>query len=303
MTVLAREQSDTSALEAQGVRILTGDLADLESLGGDFLKGFDVVYHVGARVVSTGAWEEFEKANVTATRQLLEMAETFGLKRFVYVSSLGIFDIPSAGVTITEESDYDHEPLLRGHYTRSKIHADRLACAAARAGKPVVVVRPGRIYGHDHPSQPLFMGRVKKRLMGNTWVVVSRPSYLVPVAYVDNAAEAVVMAGTRDGVEGQIFNVIDDDTLTQKEYFRALAEIEKSKGRGLRVAFLPVGLFVPAVIAVDTLFKFLKRRAWSVAYQLRRSGRNARYSTDAARSELGWQPRTSLREALELSLR
>ena len=62
----------------------------------------------------------------------------------------------------TRTTDYDHNPRLRGHYTRSKIDADRIACAAARSGKPVVVVRPGRIYGYDHPQQPLFFGRVKK---------------------------------------------------------------------------------------------------------------------------------------------
>ncbi len=301
VTVLARQSSDTAALEAAGVKIVRGDLASLDSLG-DFLDGQDVVYHAGARVVSYGDWQEFHDANVAATQKLIDMALKVGVRRFVYVSSLGIFDIPEAGVTITENSDYDHQPTLRGHYTRSKIHADRIACEAARSGKPVVVVRPGRIYGHDHPSLPLFMGRVKKKLFGNTWVVVSRPGYFVPIAFVENAADAVVRAGIKEGADGKIFNVIDDSDLTQKEYFAALDRVEKRHGRGLRILYLPVGLFIPAVIAAAWAFRILKRRKWAVAHQLRRSGRNAFYSTDAVRSELGWEPQVGLEDAVELTL-
>jgi nucleoside-diphosphate-sugar epimerase len=62
--------------------------------------------------------------------------------------------------------------------------------------------------------------------------------------------------------------------------------------------FLPVGLFVPALVVVDFLHRLVRRRPFSVAYQLRRSGRSARYSIDAARARLGWQPRIGLEDAL-----
>jgi len=225
-----------------------------------------------------------------------------GVRRFVHVSSLGIFEIPKAGVTISEDSDYDHEPNLRGYYTRSKIHADRVACEAARSGLPVVVVRPGRIYGYDHPSQPLFMGRVKKRLFGNTWAVVSRPDYFAPIAYVENAADAVVRAGTKEGIEGRILNIVDDPDLTQRKYFAAVDQAQRRHGQGLRILYFPVGLFLPAVVAASWMFRVLKRRSWSVAYQLRRSGRNAFYRTDSARSVLGWEPQIGLDEALEITV-
>ncbi len=301
VTVLARPSSDTTRLEEQGVRIIRRDLANLEGADNP-AESVDVVYHAGARVVSFGDWEEFDAANVAATRTLIDRAMQAGVRRFVHVSSLGIFEIPKAGVTISEASDYDHEPNLRGYYTRSKIHADRVACEAARSGLPVVVVRPGRIYGYDHPSQPLFMGRVKKRLFGNTWAVVSRPGYFTPIAYVENAADAVVRAGTKEGIEGEILNIVDDSDLTQRAYFAAVDQAQKRHSRGLRVLYFPVGLFLPAVIAASWAFRVLKRRSWSVAYQLRRSGRNAFYSTDAARSVLGWEPQIALDRALEITV-
>jgi nucleoside-diphosphate-sugar epimerase len=291
--VLARDPAKAAEAEGLGARIVRGDLADVDAFAHE-LAGCDVVYHAGARVVSHGDWSEFLNATVSATEKLIDASLAAGVKRFVHVSSLGIFEIDHDGVTVTENTDYDHNPRLRGNYTRSKIDADRIACAYARAGKPVVVVRPGRIYGHDHPQQPLFFGRVKKRL-GSWLIVVSKPSYLTPIAYVENAADAVVKAGTAAGVDGGIFNVIDDSELTQAEYFRALRGLD---GCPRRVVYVPVGIFVPALVAVDLLHRVVKRRPWPIAYQLLRSERNAHYSTDAARTRLGWTPRVELAQAL-----
>ena len=69
-------------------------------------------------------------------------------------------------------------------------------------------------------------------------MVVSKPSYLTPIAYVENAADAVIAAGTTPGVEGQIFNVIDDPELKQREYFRTIRGLD---GCPRRVLYVPVG--------------------------------------------------------------
>jgi nucleoside-diphosphate-sugar epimerase len=97
-------------------------------------------------------------------------------------------------------------------------------------------------------------------------------------------------------VDGRVFNIVDDPDLTHKRYFSAVAKLPGFPGKQV---FLPVGLFVPALVVVNFIHKLLKRRPWSVAYQLRRSGRNARYSTDAARDALGWAPQVDLDAALQ----
>jgi nucleoside-diphosphate-sugar epimerase len=294
--VLARTPEKGAAVAALGAEVVQGDLGDIDAFK-HALRGCDVSVLVGARAVSHGSWEEFVRENVLATERLIDESVAAGVRRIVYVSSLGIFEIPRDGVTITEDTDYDREPLLRGNYTRSKIDADRIASAAARAGKPVVIVRPGRIYGHDHPlGQPLYLGRVKKRFGANFCLVVGKASYLTPISYVENAADAVVAAATTPGVDGRAFNVVDDPDLTHRHYFRAVSRLP---GFPRRYAFIPVGLLVPALVVVSFAFRMLKRRAWSVSYQLRRSGRSARYTTDAAHSALGWHPKVGLDEALQ----
>jgi nucleoside-diphosphate-sugar epimerase len=290
--VLARDEAKAQPLADAGAQVVIGDLDDVDAFR-EQLKGCNALYHIGARVLSHGDWDEFVSANIVATQKLIDYALEAGCGRIVHVSSIGIFDIPADGVTISEETDYDHQPTLRGYYTRSKIDADRVARAAQSTGKPVVIVRPGQLYGADAP-EPLFMGRVNKRL-GPALVVVGTPGYYAPLVYVENAADAVVAAGTTDGAEGRIFNVVDDSDLSQREYFSVVSGLP---GYPRYVIYLPVALFMPAVSMVDKLFKLLKRRGWSPAYQLRRSGRNARYATDVARNVLGWRPRLAWQEAV-----
>lgn len=299
VVALAREGAKADELEKSGVEVVRGDLGDLDAVLARVAE-CDVVYNVGARVVSSGPWDEFFRVNVEAVQRLMDAALAGKAKRFVHVSSLGIFEIDRDGMDVSDESDYDRRPLLRGNYTRSKLDADRLASSAVRAGRPVVVVRPGVLFGPNHPQQNVFLGRVKKFLRPDLLAVVSSPGYRVPLIYVENAADAVVLAGTVPDVERGIFNVIDDPDLTQERYFRTLSEV---RPRPLRVVYLPVSLISPAVRAVDFVHRLVKRRPWTVAYQLLRSERSARYSTDAARTRLGWTPTVDLRTSLEESLR
>lgn len=298
VVALAREGAAADALEKSGVEVVRGDLGNLDPIL-EHVAACDVVYHVGARVVSNGPWEEFFRVNVEATQRLMDAALAGRARRFVHVSSLGIFDIDRDDMVIGDQADYDRRPMLRGHYTRSKLDADRLASTAVRTGRNVVVVRPGVLYGPKPPGQNVFLGRVRKFLRPDLLAVVSSPSYRVPLIYVDNAADAVVLAGTVEGIERGIFNVIDDPDLTQQQYFRTLSEV---RPKPLRVVYLPVSLVSPAVKAVDFVHKLAKRRPWSVAYQLLRSERSARYPTDAARTKLGWTPAKDLRTSLQESL-
>lgn len=299
VVALAREGAAADALEARGVTVVRGDLGDIDPLL-ETAADCDIVFHVGARVTTSGAWEEFFRVNVEATQKLMDASLAGRARRFVHVSSLGIFDIDRGGIEIGDEADYDRRPLLRGHYTRSKLDADRLASTAVRTGRPVVVVRPGVLYGPKPGVQNVFLGRVKKFLRPDLLAVVSSPGYRVPLIYVENAADAVVQAGTVEGLERGIFNVIDDPDLTQKRYFEVLSQV---RPRPLRVVYLPVALVSPAVRAVDFVHRLVKRRPWSVAYQLLRSERSARYPTDSARQALEWSPAkdlpTSLQESLE----
>ncbi len=297
---LVRPSSDRSALSGRGVELVEGELGTsgtgIDGPLARALDGCDLVIHAGARVETSGDWGLFHNANVGGTHDLLEAARAAGVRRFVHVSSLGIFDIPASGVRIDEGADYDHEPRLRGHYTRSKIHADRVVAAAIRAGAPAVIVRPGILYG---AGRPLYRGRLSRSVGSSLLLVVGSAGYRPPLCYVDNAADAVVQAGEHPGASGGMFNVVDDPELTHETYFRLLASKSATVSR---VMFIPVAMFAPLLALADTAFKLFRRRRWAPAYQLRRADRNAFYVTDAATKRLSWSPAVGVDEAIENSL-
>ena len=297
---LVRSTSDHHGLPERGVEMVEGELGSLEA-GPEgplarALDGCHLVIHAGARVETAGDWDLFHKANVEGTRDLLAASLTAGVSRFVHVSSLGIFDIPASGTRIDEGADYDHQPRLRGHYTRSKIHADRVVASAIRAGAPAVIVRPGVLYG---PGRSLYRGRLSRALGSSLLLVVGSAGYRPPLCYVENAADAVMNAAEHPEASGGMFNVIDDPDLTHERYFRLLAS---KGGTSSRVLFLPVAVFTPALVLVEAVFKFLRRKRWAPAYQLRRADRNALYLTDAIIQKLSWRPAVGLEEAIERSL-
>ena len=83
-----------------------GDLRDTDALA-RAVDGVDWVIHAGARVSTSGPWEEFEAVNVRATEALIERAAAAGVRRVVHVSSLSVYAVPADGATITEDSAYD----------------------------------------------------------------------------------------------------------------------------------------------------------------------------------------------------
>ena len=61
----------------------------------------------------------------------------------------------------------------------------------------------------------------------------------IPLTYVDNCAEAIVLAGIKKGVDGEVFNVVDDDLLTSRQFLR----LYKKHGRRFRSIYVPYRLF------------------------------------------------------------
>jgi nucleoside-diphosphate-sugar epimerase len=86
----------------------------------------------------------------------------------------------------------------------------------AEAAKiPWVIVRPGHVYG---PGNEAITGRVG---LGNFGVFLHLGgSNKIPFTYVDNCADAIALAGLRKGIDGEIFNIVDDDLPTSRRFLQ-----------------------------------------------------------------------------------
>jgi dihydroflavonol-4-reductase len=144
--VLARPASDRRALAGMPVEVALGDLTEPASLG-PALAGIEVLYHVAA---DYRLWARdpatLYRANVEGTRAILRAAETAGVGRVVYTSSVGTLGIPPDGEPGREDTPVGLADMV-GDYKRSKFLAEREAEEAAGRGLPVVIVNPSAPVG------------------------------------------------------------------------------------------------------------------------------------------------------------
>ena len=88
---VVRPTSDTGFIDELGVEKIVGDLTEPECIK-RAVDGVDAIVHCAAKVGDWGPVEEYRKVNVDAFRTLLESAAEAGVNRFVYISTLGVYE-------------------------------------------------------------------------------------------------------------------------------------------------------------------------------------------------------------------
>ncbi|MBM4267275.1 MAG: NAD-dependent epimerase/dehydratase family protein [Deltaproteobacteria bacterium] len=288
LRALVRVGTDLKRIPKEISEVVWGGLDDPKALA-RATHGIDTIYHVAARVSTGGSRAEFERDNVTCTENLLEAAEASGVRRLVYVSSAGIYGSDAAAAEIREDTPLDPAIEQRGAYAWSKARADERVRRFAESSKlDVIVIRPGILYGAE--AKP-FLGRLSfpvPRGRGRRIVVGSRKA-LLPLTHVDNACEAIALAGER-GRRGAAYNVIDG-AVTQDDYF---AQLASSGASAMRPTYLSSAFFYPVALGCEVASRLARRSLPLTRYKLRRATESLRYDTRAAREDLGWAPALDL---------
>jgi len=189
--------------------------------------GVAVIYHLAAARGEKSVPEAFMNSVVT-TRNLLEAAQRSRcLKRFVSLSSFSVYsnvDKPRGSI-LDEDCPMETRPEHRGDaYSFAKVKQDEIVLEyGKRHSLPYVIVRPGVVYG---PGNESIHGRVG---IGSFGIFLHLGgSNSIPLTYVDNCADAIVLAGLKPGIGGEIFNVVDDDLPTSRRFLRLYKKNVKS---------------------------------------------------------------------------
>jgi nucleoside-diphosphate-sugar epimerase len=117
------------------------------------------------------------------------------------------------------------------------------------------------------------------------------------LTYVDNCAEAVVLAGLVPGVDGETFNVVDDERMTSAQFLRAY------RGRVGSFASVRIPYFVAAGLCrLWETYSIRSKGHLPPAFNRRRCAaewKGNRFSNDKLRARLGWTPRVPLAEGMK----
>jgi nucleoside-diphosphate-sugar epimerase len=258
-------------------------------------KDAAVILHLAAGIGEKSYPDAFMNS-VVATRNLLDASlQHARLRRFVLVSSFTVYtNCGKRRWRLLDESSpvESQHPELRGEaYCYAKVRQEQLVTEyGKRSGVPYVVVRPGAVYGGNKD----ITGRVGLGTFG--LFLHMGGSNTIPFTYVDNCAEAIVLAGLVPGVEGEVFNVVDDDLPSSRRFLRQY----KKNVRRFK------SIYVPHAVSFTLCWWWEKYSLWSkgqlpLAFNRRRwhnDWKKTRYSNAKLKAKLGWTPRVSTAEAM-----
>lgn len=289
--VLVRNPAAAAKFGAD-VQVLIGDLGDPRAVD-HAVDGVGIVYHVGAAM--RGGPRAFEAGTVWGTRNVIDACLKHDTKRLVYVSSMSVFDHAGRdpAQVMTEGSALEPHPNWRGAYTQTKLTAETLVCDAIREkGLRAVVIRPGQIFG---PGAERVTPNGTIALAGR-WLAIGEPTQTLPLVYVDDVVDALLLAGESEAALGHVINVVDPATTTQQNY------LDRAKGKlgaELRVMRVPVKVFMGLAYGVELLGKALKRDVPLTRYRVRSLRPLSNFDLTEARTRLGWEPRVGLARGLD----
>jgi nucleoside-diphosphate-sugar epimerase len=277
----------------RSVELISGDLLSRDDCR-KAAEGVSIIYHLAAGMVKSFAGAFMNSA--LATRNLMDAFLEFGQpKRFVNVSSFAVYSNLKSkrGAVLDETNALEDSPQERfDAYGFGKLKQEELVKEYGKQHKmPYVIIRPGAVFG---PGSQELSGRVGINTFG-VFIQVGG-SNLLPLTFVDNCAEAIVLAGLKPGVEGEIFNVVDDDVLTGKQFLEAYKKSAKP--------FFSIG--VPYFLAYGMSFLWEKYSKWSKgqlppAFNRRRCAaewKSNRFSNQKLKERLGWKPRVGMEQAM-----
>jgi nucleoside-diphosphate-sugar epimerase len=258
-------------------------------------KEAKLIIHLAAGTGEKSFPDAFMNSVVT-TRNLLDASLQHGqLRRFVLVSSFSLYTNRGKphGQLLDESCPVEKRGDLRGEaYCFAKYKQEQLLAEYNRNfGIPYVVVRPGSVYG---PKSQAIVGRVGIDTFG--LFLHLGGSNAIPFTYVENCADAIVLAGLVRGADGEIFNVVDDDLPSSRQFLRGY----KKNVKGFK------SIYVPHWVSYVLCYLWEKYSEWSggqlpPAFNRRRwhaYWKKARFSNEKLKTRLGWAPRVPTAEGL-----
>jgi nucleoside-diphosphate-sugar epimerase len=284
---LIRRTSDTRFLETLGVELVPGDYQDPDSLA-PAVANIDHVFHLAA-VLTALTWEEYRRANVEATKNLLAAcrARNPGLRRFVFVSSISAAGPSEQGRARTE--DDPSAPI--SDYGRSKLLAEE-AVRQYSGVLPAVIVRPPNVIGPRQRELLEAINLIRRRIMP----VVGTGEPQTSLCYVGDVVEALILAAEHPAAAGRTYFLADPRPYAWPEISQSIARALGIRGPVLKVRYPVQLLFAALSEAVARIGK--KRPRLTINYVKSVRFRRWIYDASRIRRELGFETKTGLDEAV-----
>lgn len=256
-----------------------------ETQWSDALKDVDVVIHLAGLAHVTQRpnenYKNYKSVNVDGTKNLALQASAYGVKRFVYVSSIGV-----NGNFSEEPVNEKIQPNPQEHYALSKKEAeDELRKIASKTTLEVVIIRPPLVYGHGVKAN-------FKKLMAISQLKVPLPFGAInnkrSLIFVDNLINFILLCTKHPKAANETFLISDDNDVSTTILIKTIAEAMRNN-----VLLLPIPSEIVKIFLYLLGKRVLYRKVFGSLYA----------DISKAKVLLGWKPPYTLKQGIAETVR
>ena len=292
--VRALQRSAVPALQQLGVETVAADISDTDRVVAA-CQDVDSVFHVAAKAGAWGPYEDYHRANVLGTENVLVGCRQAGVRFLVYTSTPSVVHAGGDLAGVNESAPYAEH--FQAPYPQTKAIAEQ-AVLAAGGNLRRVALRPHLVWG---PGDNHLLPRVVERARQGKLAFIGAADKLIDVTYVDNAVDAHLQAWLElqgEGrCDGRAYFISDGQPIAIKTMIN----------RMLQAAGLdPVNRHVPLPLArmlaplVETAWRTLRLRGEPMLtrFVVDQFATAHWYDIGAAQRDFGYAPKVDLEQGM-----
>lgn len=293
-TVISLSRGYYADLESMGIKQVQVDLSDAKSVQLAF-RGVDAVFHVAAKAGIWGSYDDYYTANVTGTQNVISACIKNKVSQLIYTSSPSVVFDEYDMEGVDESVPYPKTYLAP--YPQTKAMAEKLVIEAGKKDLKTISIRPHLIWGpDDNHLVPTIIARAKRLKQ------VGRSDDLVDTIYVDNAADAHVLASEKlvqtPSLSSNVYFVSQDEPISKWKMANAFldaAGLPPLKGKvSAKTAYRAGAVFE----FIYNLFK-IKKEPPMTRFAAKELATSHWFDITKAKTELGYHPTVSTQEGLK----
>lgn len=283
--VLARDPARAGDLARAGAEIARGDILELGSLRAA-VAGCQVVIHCAGAINLFEGTEVYRRINAEGSHNICQAALEAEVKRMVYTSSLLVHGVEPA----REVSEEAPMKMCGDAYVDTKIEGEQIAREWLAKGLPVVIVRPGQVYGpRDNTWTVTPFNLIKRNLM--TYPDGGRG--LIQPIYIDDLVDGY-LAALEKGKVGEAYLLLNAAPVEIRRFFGFYVAMLNKKW--IPSAPKPFAMIGAAIF--EGLAKLTGTAPIFTRPQVMFTSTRISYSGKKASDQLGFIPKTSLDEGM-----
>lgn len=290
-TILAMSRSEKSdaALKKLGAKPVRSELGAVKAAD---LRGVDVIVHAAAFVEQWGTNEDFWKANVTGTEQLIAAAKEAKIKRFIFIGTEACLFHGQDMIDIDETYPYPQStPFL---YSLTKGEAEKRVIAANSKTFATLSVRPRLVWGTgDKTILPVLVDMIQKK----KFMWMDNGAKDTDTTHILNLVHAVEL-GLKKGKGGEIYFVTDGERTTFRSFLGRYIATQRVTPPAKSVPGSVARALAFVVEGIWKLFRF-KGEPPLTRFAAAIMSRHCTIRIDKIKKDMGYKPVISVAEGLK----